>query len=141
MTVVVLGEKNWPAEEDVVVLGFDELDANGLRLLPSGVLEIHAQDGRWDAVDAVVWRGQFDSHFSIQHCLLGLIRASGVRCLNQADALFNCSDRISMHRVLVNAGMPVVFKKPINFSTCGNKATPRLSFASSNPTLRRSILP
>lgn len=108
MTVVVLGEKNWPAEEDVVVLGFDELDANGLRLLPSGVLEIHAQDGRWDAVDAVVWRGQFDSHFSIQHCLLGLIRASGVRCLNQADTLFNCSDRISMHRVLVNAGMPVV---------------------------------
>jgi ribosomal protein S6--L-glutamate ligase len=108
MKIVVIGEKTWPAEEDVVILGFDELDNRGLRLLPSGILEIHAPDGKWDCVQAIVWRGQFDSHFSTQHCLLSLIRASGVKCLNPAGALFNYTDRISMHRALADAGMPLV---------------------------------
>lgn len=108
MRIVVLGEKTWPSEKGVVVLGFEELDSRGLRLLSSGVLEIHSPDGRWDCVDAIVWRGQFDLHFPVQHCLLSLIRASGVRCLNSAGTLFNYSDRISMHRALVDAGMPIV---------------------------------
>ena len=89
-------------------VAFDELDKRGLRLTPEFQLEIHDAGGSWSPVTAVAWRGQFDEHFKTQHAALSLVRASGVRCLNSANAIICASDRVSLAAQLKKCGLPVV---------------------------------
>ena len=105
---LILGEKNWPKQDNVIALDFLEIDRQGLKLGTSRTLQVHDCDGNWLDIRGVLWRGQFDSDLAQEFALLGMIEASGVPCINSARGLRLFSDRISMHALLAHAGLPVV---------------------------------
>jgi ribosomal protein S6--L-glutamate ligase len=107
-TVLVLGERDWPESQRTTCVAFGELHKRGLRLNPDLLLEIHDTVGDWTQVEGVIWRGQFDEHFSIQHAALSLVRASGVQCVNSPQSILRASDRISLAAELRKSGLPVV---------------------------------
>ena len=106
--LLVLGEASWPSDDQVLSIGFENLDRRGLKLSPELELEIHDEKGEWQRVLGVIWRGQFDELSSTQHNMLHLVRASGVPCINSALTLLHGSHRIAIATALKRYNLPVV---------------------------------
>jgi len=106
--ILVIGEKSWPSAEDVSCLDFCELDIRGVRITESLDFECHSPHGEWEKIDAILWRGQFDSEVLRQYAVLNLIAASGVTCINSAASMLQKGGRISSYAALQRSGLPVI---------------------------------
>ena len=107
-TLLVLGEREWPEENDVVCIDFGDLDKTGLRLTPELELQVHDNVGNWTPVSGIAWRGQFDRHASSQRAAFSLVCASGLPCLNSQACILRASDRVSLAVRMQNGGLPTV---------------------------------
>jgi ribosomal protein S6--L-glutamate ligase len=105
---LVIGEREWSDTGSVLCIAFDEFDKRGLRLTPELHLEVHDEVGNWLPVTCVLWRGQFDEHFSAQHASLNLIHASGVPCLNSTQTIRLASSRVSLAAEFKKSGLPII---------------------------------
>lgn len=108
MSILVIGEKDWPSEDGLHCLGLSDLDRRGLMVSRGGELKVHDGSGEWHFVDRVLWRAQGARDVACQHAVLSLVAASSATCVNPADSLLLYGTRLSSHAALRKGGLPVI---------------------------------
>jgi ribosomal protein S6--L-glutamate ligase len=105
---LVIGEADWPEEDDVVGLTLDQLTHTGIRVSPLGELQWHDLQGNWHYVHGVLWRSQFDIDVRVEHALLCMICSADTHCINSTQSIRLYGDRISLHAEMFRRGLPVL---------------------------------
>jgi ribosomal protein S6--L-glutamate ligase len=113
MSVLVIGENDWPAADGLVCLSLADLDRRGLMVSRSGELYVHDADGNWHPMDKVIWRAQGTRDAARQHAALSLVAASSATCVNPSDSLFRYGTRHLSHGALRKAGLPIIGSCPV----------------------------
>lgn len=108
MSILVIGETDWPTADDICCLSLDQLDRTGLMLSPNGQLRYHEIDGVWHNFDLVLWRAQGGRDAALQHAALSLVAASSAICVNSAESLLRFGTRFLNDGALRKDGLPVI---------------------------------
>lgn len=113
MSILVIGENDWPSEDGLICLSLADLDQRGLMICRSGDLMIHDSFGEWRSVDCVIWRAQGGRDAARQHAALSLVAASSATCVNSPDSLLRFGTRLLNYGALRKGGLPVIASCPL----------------------------
>lgn len=113
MSILVIGENDWPSEDGLICLGLADLDQRGLMIARNGDLMLHDSVGKWRSVDRVIWRAQEGRDTARQHAALSLVAASSATCLNPPDSLLRYGTRVLNYGALRKGGLPVITSCPL----------------------------
>jgi len=108
MSILVIGETDWPTADGICCLSLDQLDRTGLMLSQNGELRYHVIDGTWHNFDRVLWRAQGGRDAALQHAAISLVAASSATCVNSAESLLLFGTRFLNNGALRKAGLPIV---------------------------------
>ena len=108
MSILVIGETDWPPLDGICCLSLDQLDRTGLMLSQNGELRCHEKDGTWHTFDLVLWRAQGGRDTTLQHTALSLVAASSATCVNSAESLLLFGTRFLNNGALRKAGLPII---------------------------------